>query len=314
MEVAMSMIFYTFLLGCFDSAQIFEGIVEHTQAVESSSEEVTMEVEEKPAVNFKVDRIEEYVVEHIYQELPTWVYAANDGINLRNRATANSSVLAKIPLGGKIEILAKDKEETLGTRTDHWYHVRITSKGKPIEGYLFGSTLTPHSLRADWDGDGKNEYLFVMFNERKELLVRISDSNGENTWSNMSAYIQGEYVVERLTVKLLHKEIAGLPLLKIEASNADQTFLWTKYVSYHHGKLLRALEFSEEESELTYSKKEPKFGPKKLSMQVVEGVVQADGSEKQSIVTKRYRYRSGVFHEKNVSEPKQKILPPQVTN
>jgi hypothetical protein len=115
-------------------------------------------------------------------------------------------------------------------------------------------------------------------------------------------------------VKLLHKEVAGLPLLKIEASNAEQTFFWTKYVSYHHGKLLRALEFSEEESDATYSKKEPKFGPKRLSVNVVDGVIQSDGSEKQTIVTKRYRYRSGVFHEKNVSEAKQKILPPQVTN
>ena len=105
-----------------------------------------------------------------------------------------------------------------------------------------------------------------------------------------------------------------MPLLKIEASDEGQSFFWTKYVSYHHGKLLRALEYTEEETAGQYQKKEPNFGPKKLSMRVIDGIVQADGSEKQTIVTKRYRYRSGVFIEKNTSEPKEKVLPPQATN
>lgn len=291
-----------FLFGCFESS------------VEQSTPVVKEAVVEKKRKGFRIDRIEEYQISHIYKDLPQYVYAANEGINVRNRATANSSVLAKLPLGSKIEILAQDKEETLGSRTDFWYQVRVKSKGKSIDGFLFGSTLTPYSLRADWDGDGKKEALFVMFNERKELLVRIADPNGENTWSNMSAYVQDDFVAEKLTVKLLHKEIAGLPLLKIEASDDTQSFFWTKYVSYHHGKLLRALEYTEQESADQYQKKEPNFGPKKLSVRVIDGTVQADGSEKQTIITKRYRYRAGVFIEKNASEPKHKVLPPQVTN
>ena len=291
-----------FLFGCLESS------------VEQSVPVVKEEIIEKKRKSFRIDRIEEYQVSHIYKDLPQYVYAANEGINVRNRATANSSVLAKLPLGTKVEILAQDKEETLGSRTDFWYQVRVKSKGKTVEGFLFGSTLTPYSLGADWDGDGKKESLFVMFNERKELLIRIADPNGENTWSNMSAYVQDDFVAQELTVKLLHKEIAGMPLLKIEANNDSQSFFWTKYVSYHHGKLLRALEYTEQESADQYQKKEPNFGPKKLSMRVIDGVVQADGSEKQTIVTKRYRYRSGVFIEKNTSEPKQKVLPAQVTN
>ena len=121
-----------------------------------------------------------------------------------------------------------------------------------MEGYLFGSTLTPHSLKADWDGDGKMERLFVMFNERKELLLRLYDPNSGIAWANLSAYTQDDFTAERLTVKLMHKEVAGMPLLKIEASNPEQTLFWTKYVSYHSGKLLRALEFTEQESETTF--------------------------------------------------------------
>ena len=295
------MILSWLFLGCFDSSP-------------EEKKENTEEVQAEKKTEYRIDRVEEFHVSHIYTELPEYVYAANEGINLRNRSTANSSVLAKIPLGAKIQVLSKDKEETLGSRTDHWYQVRYTEDGKAVDGFLFGSTLTPHALRADWDGDGKDEHMFVMFNERRELLVRIADPNGDNTWSNMSAYGEEENVVEHLTVKLLHKEVAGLPLLKIEASNESQSFFWTKYVSYHHGKLLRALEYTEEESAESYQKKEPNFGPKKLSMHVVDGLVQADGSEKQTVITKRYRYRSGVFVEKNVSEPKHKVLPPQTTN
>ena len=128
--------------GCFQVSQ------------ENNEEKVAQEAAiEKKRLDFRIDRVEEYRVSHIYKEFPEYVYAANEGINVRNRATANSSVLAKLPLGTKIQILAKDKEETLGTRTDHWYQVRIKKSGKAVEGFLFGSTLTPYSLKADWDSE-----------------------------------------------------------------------------------------------------------------------------------------------------------------
>ena len=117
-------------------------------------------------------------VSYIYKDMPKQVYAANDGINLRNRATANSSVLSKLPLGHPIEILAVEKQEKLGERLDNWYHVRVRRSGKTIEGYLFGSTLTPHVLIEDWDGDGEQERIFAVFNERRELLLRIAESDG----------------------------------------------------------------------------------------------------------------------------------------
>ena len=297
------MFFVYFLLGCFD-----DSITEKNGIVSK------VEPAEKQKSNFRINRVEEYHISHIYDELPQFVFAANEGINVRNRASANSSVLSKLPLGTRIEILSKDKEETLGSRTDNWYQVRVRRKGKEIEGYLFGSTLTPYSLRADWDGDGKNERMFVMFNERKELLIRLADPNGEDSWSNLSAYTKDDFTADSLTVKLLHKEVAGLPLLKIEANDALMSTFWTKFVSYHHGKVLRALEYVETETNEQYFKIEPMFGPKKLSVKEIEGVVQADGSQKQTIVTKRYRYRSGVFVEKHTSEPVQKVLPAQTTN
>ena len=306
----MSIILISFLLGCFESAQ---DISTQAPSIQDSSS-IESAVEAKVDIAYKIDRVEEYIIQDVYENLPSVVYAANEGVNVRNRATANSSIVAKLALGTKIEIIAKDVKETLGTREDYWYQVRIEEKGKTVEGYLFGTTLTPYRLRADWDGDGTQEQVFVVFNERKELLVRIADPNGEGAWANMSAYTQDEYTASSLKVKLLHKELAGMPLLKIEASNADETLFWTKYVSYHHGKLLRALEYTEEESSNTYHKKEPKFGPKKLSMLEVEGEVQSDGSQKQRIITKRYQYSSGVFHEKNASAPKEKVLPPQITN
>ena len=303
----MSRFLISFLLGCSESAPDVSTQPEVVQ-------EEPVVVEEKADISYKIDRVEEYIIHASYEDLPQFVYAANEGVNVRNRATANSSVVTKLALGTKIEIIAKDAKETLGSRDDYWYHVRIQEKGQAVEGFLFGTTLTPYRLRADWDGDGTQEQLFVVFNERKELLVRIADPNGEGTWANMSAYTQDDYTASTLKVKLLHKELAGMPLLKIEASNADQTLFWTKYVSYHHGKLLRALEYTEEESGNSYQKKEPKFGPKKLSMLEIEGEVQSDGSQKQTIITKRYQYSSGVFNEKNASAPKEKVLPPQITN
>jgi len=302
-------------LGCFDSLMTVGDQASSAELpIQTNSTDPLSKIEEKTRVAFSIPKIREYQIQHIYPTLPPVVYAANNGINLRNRATANSSVLTKIPLGHKIDVLAQDQKVTLGTRTDHWYHVRVTINNQTHEGFLFGSTMTPYRIAADWDDDGKKEAMFAMFNERKELLLRIQDPNGENTWSNMGAYADGEFLADQVVVKALPKSIAGLPLLKIEVANPEQTMFWTKYASYHHEKLLRALEYTEIESDTTYSKKEPKFGPKKLSLLSIEGMVQADGSEKQTIVTKRYRYRMGVFHEKNVSEPVEKVLPPSVTN
>ena len=278
----------------------------------SASQEVA--VEKSIINNYKLPRVEIFDVSYVYKELPKKVYAANDGINLRNRATANSGVLSKLPLGYPIEILKVEKEETLGTRTDNWYHVRVRKGGKNIEGYLYGSTLTPHVLKSDWDNDGKEERIFAVFNERKELLLRIAESDGSVKWSNLSSYTQEDFVAESLTIKLLPKEIAGMPMIKIEVENENANFFWTKFVSYHHGVLLRALEYTEKEEDNRYTKVTPQFGPKKLHVHTIDGTVLEDGTEKQSIVTSRYRYRSGVFYKKNESPPKEKIIPPSTYN
>ena len=153
-----------------------------------------------------------------------------------------------------------------------------------------------------------------MFNERRELLLRIAESDGGVKWSNLSAYEQEDFRAEHVTLKMLPKAIAGMPLLKIEVENEAGDFFWTKFVSYHHGVLLRALEYTEQESEDSYTKVTPQFGPKKLHVHTIEGSILEDGREKQSIITARYRYRSGVFYKKNESPPKEKILPPTTYN
>ena len=71
---------------------------------------------------------------------------------------------------------------------------------------------------------------------------------------------------------------------------------------------------TEQEEENRYTKVTPQFGPKKLHVHTIDGTILEDGTEKQSIVTSRYRYRSGVFYKKNASPPKEKIIPPSTYN
>jgi len=305
-------------IGCFDSLLTVGEKPESVESplvkglIEEKNTSSIIEVEKKNV--YSIPKVREYTIHHIYESIPDIVYAANSGINLRNRATANSSVLVKIPLGHRIDVLEQDKKVTLGSRTDHWYHVRVKVGKETHEGYLFGSTITPYRIAEDWDNDGEKEAMFALFNERQELLLRIHDPNGESTWSNTGAYTDGEFTANQVVVKAMPRSIAGLPLLKIEVTNEKGNIFWTKFASYHHGKILRALEYVESETESTYSKKEPKFGPKKLSVLSVDGMVQVDGSEKQSIITKRYRYRNGIFLEKNASAPIEKVVPSSITN
>ncbi len=284
------------------------------EAVVPAADEIVPEEEQAAELvvpNYSIALIEEYEINFLYEKLPNRVFAAGNNINLRAKPTASSSIVKKIPLAHEIELLTPVKEQKIGARTDHWYHVRARVNGQSVEGYLFGSTMTPYRLTADWDDDGQKEHMIAAFNDKSELLLRIADTNSQsNIWSNMGAYVEGEYTATQAVVKLFPKEVAGLPLLKIEVQNQEENFFWSKFVSYNNGALYRALEYTESESDSTYSSVKPDFGRKRLALKEIQGSVRADGSEKQTIISKGYVLQGGIYIEKTVSEPEEKIIPP----
>ena len=292
-----------FLLACADDT-----VLESTEEVVEEEQELAPEIE---IPNYSIALVEEYEIQFVYEKLPNRVFSAGNNINLRSKPSASSAVVKKIPLAHEIELLTPVKEQKLGSRTDHWYHVRTRINGQSVEGYLFGSTMTPYRLTADWDNDGNKEHMIAAFNDKKELLLRIADPDKkENVWSNMGAYVEQEYAATQAVVKLFPKEVAGLPLLKVEVQNQEENFFWSKFVSYNKGSLYRALEYTESESDTTYSSIKPEFGRKRLSLKEIQGTVRPDGSEKQIIVGKGYVLQGGIYIEKTVSDPKEQIIPP----
>ncbi|MEC7983923.1 MAG: SH3 domain-containing protein [Myxococcota bacterium] len=299
---------FCLLLACASRSTLDSAIDSESSTLIESDEEIST----KSAIpSYSIALIEEYEVDFVYESLPNRVFAAGNNINLRSKPRAGSAIVSKIPLAHEIELLTPIKEQTIGSKTDHWYHVRTNIKGKTVEGYLFGSTMTPHRLTTDWDDDGHEEHMIAVFNDKKELLLRIADGNHQNNvWSNMGAYVQDEHTATSVTIKLFPKEVAGLPLLKLEVENHNQTFFWSKFVSYKNENLYRALEYTESESDAAYSSINPDFGRKRLTLKEIQGVVQADGSEKQVVVSKGYVLQGGIYIEKTTSEPETKIIPP----
>ena len=277
-------------LGCAPQENSVEPARSENVPIRGSDEEVQQKI--------IIPEIQIFPIAYRYDSLPSLVYAAGNSINLRSSASTKGSVIAKVPLGNPIRVLATAQEEKIGTRKDKWYHIETTIKGNSYKGYLFGPTMTPHKIGADFDEDGEPEYILAAYNEHRELLLRVLDPNASSavTWTNMGEYSYDGQVVDTAMLKLYPQDITGVSLLKIEAHADEKGFFWNKFISYSHGKVVRALEYTEQEKADSYQTVDLQFAAKTRSVLLrhITGQVVGDDSKEQTTVEK-YRFSGGKY-------------------
>ena len=143
------------------------------------------------------------------------------------------------------------------------------------------------------------------YNEHRELLLRVSDPNATSTvsWSNMGEYSHDGQVVSETTLKLFPDDITGVPLLKIEAHADEKGFFWNKFIAYEQGKLIRALEYTEQESADSYQTVDLQFSAKTKSLIVRHITGQINGDEPtEETRLEKYRFRGGKYRRTDVPE------------
>ncbi|MBM74262.1 MAG: hypothetical protein CMK59_02575 [Proteobacteria bacterium] len=272
--------------------------------------------EEQELLPVKGPDVKVYNIKARYSKMPKQVYSGGHNINMRSEATILSDVVAKIPLGHPITILESAKESTIGDRQDIWYHVESKVEGKMVQGYLFGTTLTPHLIQADLDMDGVEEQLLAVYNNNYEVLLRLYDPNGaaKTLWSNMGKYEQDQHTAEKLVIRLYPKEIIGRPMLRLDVTCPKECSgkSWTKFVSYYEGKLLRALEYESQETGNSFQAVELDFNAlsRNLILSRVDGQQLSDGILEQVRITEMWKLYGGVFRLQSSAPPLTEHLPP----
>jgi hypothetical protein len=100
------------------------------------------------------------------------LYLGVDLANLRASPSPEAPVVATLPMGAPLVVLAPSSEqETVLERTNRWYRVRSGQS----EGHVFGSLLTPLVLQADLDGDQGAEWVSVTFGPDFVPRVRVME-------------------------------------------------------------------------------------------------------------------------------------------
>ncbi len=257
-----------------------------------------------------------FSIKERYKRLPKKVFSGGHNINMRTETTVLSDVVAKIPLGHPITILETAKEATIGERNDFWYHVESKVDGKVVQGYLFGSTLTPHRITADLDMDGVEEQLLVVYNNKHEVLFRLYDPNGaaKTLWTNLGEYSYQGDVARELMLRLYPKEVIGRPMIRLDVAcpEACEGRSWTKFVAYHDGRILRSLEYESEEKSEQYRSVDLRFNPisRNLMLSRIEGHRLPDGIFEQTRVVELWNLYGGVFRLQSTAPPLTELLPP----
>jgi len=176
-------------------------------------------------------------------------FAGGNMINLRSKPSTKSTIVGKLPLGTPIEIVAQSNRAVRGIREDHWYRVRAEVKGKTVNGFLFGPTINPHRIEADFDLDGNFDMLYGSYNERKEMLIHYHNPDGAEplAWTIIGQFSNAGGMSDNAVLSVISKETAGIPLLKIEVdcSSDCKGSVWTKYLSFTESGIRRALEIEE---------------------------------------------------------------------
>ena len=195
-------------------------------------------------------------------------------------------------LGMPIEIVEQSNEATRGIRVDHWYKVKVEDGNRDVVGYLFGPTINPHRIEADFDMDGEIESVYASYNERREMLIHYHNPNGKEpiAWTIIGQFANEHGVSEGASLSVISKEKSGIPLLKIQVdcSTTCNGSVWTKYLSFSNSTIQRAL--SIEENTVVNQRVNVTFQPNRNGLRVTHHQNKASTSMDYRLVNGVYRH------------------------
>ena len=105
------------------------------------------------------------------------LYIGSDNANLRPTPDTEHNAVAAMVLGEAVMILERvGQPVVLSGHRNHWYRVRVGGEGGSLEGYVFGSLLTPICTAADLDGySSHKEITALTFSTDFKPQVHVRD-------------------------------------------------------------------------------------------------------------------------------------------
>ena len=107
------------------------------------------------------------------------LYAAVHESNIRAAPSTDADAVGQLRLGDEVMVLEVGEAVDLIGRHLPWFHVRAQTGDGTVEGYAFGSLLTPVVFDADLDGDGTLDKVALTFGPDFKPRVRVVSEGGE---------------------------------------------------------------------------------------------------------------------------------------
>jgi hypothetical protein len=147
--------------------------------------------------------------------------------------SAEGTALRSISFGREVEVLRRRDRE--------WYEVRIADE--PYIAWMSREALTPFCVRGDLDGDGRAaDVASIYIDEDGFLHVRSRVggvvANGVLHVAEPNDFAKGGRIYE---AKLLGREVAGIPLVAVEADTMRCCQSFVKYLSFAPHDIRHAL-------------------------------------------------------------------------
>jgi hypothetical protein len=168
------------------------------------------------------------------------VYLGVDEVNLRASAAADAAVVRTLMLGTPVKVVTAGARVRVGEYVNTWYQVKVADPKapSPVEGWVFGNTLTPFRFEADLDGDGELEVATVVMSNEFKARVRVLEPSVKPPRRVSSVDVQvattnyGGGQGGPVKMRLVPAKKAGVALLELESMPERCGDYTTSYVSY----------------------------------------------------------------------------------
>jgi hypothetical protein len=163
----------------------------------------------------------------------TVLYAAVDGVALRESPSPSARRLGTLPIGTAVRVVRGDAPLQVQAGFVHrWVSVEVD--GAAERGYVFGAFLTPLIVTADLDGDGQSEVATAAFTQDAQALVRIASAR--RATQSISFRVAGEgYLSVRggaVSMRLVPAAESGIALLRVYTGQHACANYSTQFVSF----------------------------------------------------------------------------------
>jgi hypothetical protein len=109
-----------------------------------------------------------------YQIKPGFYYIIDPPVNIRSEGSLNGSIIGRLVLGNKIEIIeCAFNEQTIDGLTAYWYKIKYNN----IEGYVWGGLIAVETFIYDIDKNGVDDYFQYRYSkiENNEAFINLNN-------------------------------------------------------------------------------------------------------------------------------------------